>query len=466
MFNPLKNILFVAVLLATTTIHCGQSEGERASSAPSDLRTRKTGQDWPTFRGPTGDGKSAENFPMAEFGESGPPVRWSLDVGEGYSAVAVSSGRLFLFHRLGNKERLTCLNSEPGSELWHFEYDTDYEDLYGFSNGPRSTPVVDGDRVYIHGVQGPLHCLNVVDGSVVWQTNTSTEYNVVKNFFGVGSTPVVEGKLLVVVVGGSPPNDLADVQAADGKVESNNTGIVAFNKLTGEVVYASLDQLASYASPVITTVDNRRLGFLFTREGLVGFAPETGKEEFFYPWRAKTLLSVNASDPVVAGDLVFVSESYRLGSSVIRARPGGYDVVWKDEKRSREKAAELHWNSAVHHDGFLYCSSGKNTNGSDIRCIEMTTGRVVWSHTTNERSSLIYVNEHFISIGENGTFTYFKAQSDSANIIASMRLKGKTGKNLNLKPAWSAPALSNGFLYVRGNNQLVCFDLMDTATNL
>ena len=144
-----------------------------------DLRTRKTGSDWPTFLGPHGNAKSTETSLALPWPVNGPKIVWQMQAGEGYSAPAVSKGRLFLFHHTGDTARLTCMNSETGLEIWKFEYSSDYEDLYGFSNGPRATPLVENDRVYIHGVQGNLYCLNVADGKVRWHVNTNEDYSVV-----------------------------------------------------------------------------------------------------------------------------------------------------------------------------------------------------------------------------------------------------------------------------------------------
>ena len=277
------------------------------------------------------------------------------------------------------------MESDTGTELWRFEYPTDYEDMYGYNNGPRSCPVIDEERVYIFGVQGKLHCLNVTDGSLLWKVDTAARYNVVQNFFGTASTPIVEGDLLIAQIGGSPPGTPKDVWASNGNPPPNGTGIVAFNKYTGEVVYEISDELASYASPIMATIDGRRWGFMFARGGLVGFEPATGKLDFHYPWRCQRIESVNASSPVVAGDLVFISESYEIGSSVVQVYPGGYQVVWKDASRRRDQGMRLHWNTAIHHEGYLYGCSSRHTSGAELRCVEFKTGKVVWAQRVNER---------------------------------------------------------------------------------
>lgn len=425
-----------------------------------DLRTRKTGFDWPTFLGPNGNSKSEEKLAIKAWPDSGPPVVWHKEIGEGYGAPSISRGRLLVFDRTGDKMRLTCLNSETGKGIWTYTYSGTYEDIYGYSNGPRTSPVIDEDRVYIFGVGGILHCLNLINGSVIWKVDAGETFGVVQNFFGVGSTPVVEGDLLIAAVGGSQPSEYANVLAADGNLQGNGSGIVAFNKLTGQVVYKSSDQLAGYASPRIATVNDKRTGFLFTRGGLLSFAPRSGDINFFYPWRSPKLESVNASNPVIVNNSVFVSECYSLGSSVLSVKENSYEVIWKDEKRSRNKSMELHWTTAVHHNGYLYAGHGRSASDAAYRCVELATGNVVWSHKVNERSSVLYVNEHFIGLGERGTLTLFKAIPDSAVILSSTFVKDNSGEQLIQYPSWAAPVLSNGFLYLRSNGRIVCLDLL------
>src|SRR5262249_46694888 len=116
-----------------------------------DLRTRMAGSDWPTFLGPTGASIPTEKGHIAPGPEEGLRKVWSAAVGNGYVAPAISKGRLFLFDRGRENLRLRCLNSETGAALWQFEYPSDFQDMYGYDNGPRATPVVDGGRVYIYG---------------------------------------------------------------------------------------------------------------------------------------------------------------------------------------------------------------------------------------------------------------------------------------------------------------------------
>jgi outer membrane protein assembly factor BamB len=454
-----------------------------------DLRTRKTGSDWPTFLGPTGNSVSTEKGIVSPWPKEGLRLVWVQRMGLGYVMPAISKGRAFVFDRVADKMRLRCMKSETAEPLWTFEYTTDYKDMYGYDGGPRSTPQVDGGRVYIHGPEGMLHCVAAADGKPIWRVNTTQKFGVQQNFFGVGSAPVVEGTLLIAQVGGSP-RDSKDVQSGD--VTSNGTGIVAFDKYSGKVKYWATDELASYAGPTLATIRGRRWCFVFAREGLVGFEPTSGQVDFHYPWRAKVLESVNASNPVVVGDRVFISETYGPGSSLLRVKPGGYDVMWSDENKDRNKSMQCHWNTPIHHEGYLYGCSGRHENNAELRCIELATGKVMWTNKAFQRSSLLMVDGHFICLTEDGKVLLLKVNPKKyeevsrierlfhPNVYASLatvpaayaQAPGALRAMLfytNVfyeypflleSPCWAAPIVSNGLLYVRGKHYLACMELI------
>ncbi len=429
---------------------------------PPDLRTRKTGSDWPRFLGPTGDSVSTEKGLLAPWPKAGPRVVWHKRLGTGYGMPTISRGRLFVFDRVGDSARLSCWKSETGDPLWTFEYPTTYRDYYNYANGPRCSPVVDGDRVYVFGVEGMLHCLRAEDGKLLWKVDTKADFNVVQNFFGVGSTPVVEGDLLLVQVGGSPKDsDPTDFMGLKG----NGSGLVAFDKYTGKVRYRVTDELASYAGPVLATVGERRWCFLFARGGLVGLDPTTGKVDFHYPWRANILESVNASNPVVVGNRVFISETYGPGSALLEVKPGACQEVWTDAGRARNKSMQCHWNTPIHVDGYLYGCSGRHTNNAELRCIELATGKVMWREPDLTRTSLLLVDGHFVCLGEDGTLRLLKVNPRKYEEVSSAEVRdpGDEEKPLLKYPCWAAPILSHGLLYLRGEGRLVCLELIPAA---
>jgi outer membrane protein assembly factor BamB len=387
-------------------------------------------------------------------------VVWHRQFGQGYAMPAVSLGRLFHFDRVGNNARLSCLRSETGEPLWKFEYPTDYEDYFGYNNGPRCSPVVDGDRVYLYGAEGLLHCLRVTDGKLIWRVDTKADFGVVQNFFGVGSTPVVEGGLLIAQVGGSPKGS---AETSFGDLKGNGSGVVAFDKLTGKVRYKVTDELASYASPVLATIDGRRWCFVLARGGLVGLEPATGKVEFQFPWRARSLESVNASNPVVVGNRVLITECYGRGSALLTVKPGGCDVVWSDADKGRRKSLEAHYMTPIHHGGYVYASSGRHLQSADLRCVELATGKVVWSQADLTRTSLLMVDGHFVCLGEDGAVLLVKVNPERYEEVSRLDLHERPNQEgivLLEPPCWAAPVLSHGLLYVQGKDRLVCLELI------
>ncbi len=436
---------------------------------PPDLGTRAAGEDWPAFLGPRGDSTSSERGINTDWKASPPRIVWQMPLGVGYGMPTVARGRLFQFARHDGQARVACHRSETGEELWRFEYPTSYQDLYGYNNGPRCAPVVDGGLVYIFGAEGLLHCLRAEDGQLVWRVDTAQQFGVIQNFFGVGSTPLVYQDLLIVQVGGSPAESRDAPPGQLERVRPNGTAVVAFDKRTGQVKYKLGDELASYASPVVAKIGGRDVCFVFARGGLLAFDPITGKQEFHYPWRDESLESVNASNPVVVNDLVLISECYGPGSSLLRVKPGGFDLVWTDLERRRDKAMQTHWNTAIHHDGCLYGSSGRHTNNAELRCIELATGAVKWSEPGLSRSSLLLVDGHLICLTEYGDLLLLRINPEKFDVAGQLTLvdratgplpAGVEPRKLLNYPAWAAPILSHGLLYARGDDRLVCLELI------
>jgi hypothetical protein len=436
----------------------------RADNVP-DLSTRKSGGDWPGFLGLLGTGVSPEKGIIAPWPKEGLRLVWHKRIGTGYGMPAVSRGRLFLFDREKDKARLSCLKSETGEFLWKFEYVTDYEDYYGYNTGPRCAPVVDGNRVYIFGSEGMLYCLHVVDGKVLWKVDTRTQFGVIQNFFGVASTPVVEGDLLLVVVGGSPGGS---DKVPFGELKGNGSGIVAFDKHTGAVKYRITDELSGYASPVLATIHGRRWCFFFGRSDLTGFHPATGTVDFHFPWRARALESVNAANPVVVDDKVFISETYGPGSALLKVKPGGYELLWSDADKRFDKAMQCHWSTPIVSDGYIYGESGRHAQNADFRCIEMATGKVMWRVPGLTRVAALMVDEHLVCLTEEAELGLLKVNPNKCELVSILDLKvpqankagGGAASAVVKPPCWAAPILAHGLLYIRGRDELVCLELI------
>ena len=446
-------IVLLATSCAVTSTH-GQEAKQIGKSKVANLWTRKVGEDWPQFLGRGRDGKSSETGFRPNWKQTPPQLVYAIRVGEGYGACTVSQGRMLHFDRVGGKNRLRCFHAEKGDEIWKHEYETDYEDHYGYDGGPRCSPLIDGDRVYTMDANGVVYCLALRDGKVHWHLDTRAKFGVIQNFFGAGSNPVIHGDLLIMMVGGSPANAQNLLPGQLMQAKGNGTGIVAVNKFSGEQTYAISDELASYASLKLATLDDRPWCFGFMRGGLLGFHPQTGKIDFHFPWRADKLESVNASTPVLLDDEVLISETYGPGAAMLKARAGkDPQVVWQDELKSRDKALQTHWNTPIVHKGRVYACSGRHSANAELRCVDWKSGKVLWSEPKLSRTSLTYLDGHLLCQGEYGVLRVLKANPEKFDEVALLPMRLEY-------PCWAAPVVSHGLMWVRGEGVLACIDII------
>jgi outer membrane protein assembly factor BamB len=386
------------------------------------------GADWPQFLGPQRNGISTETGLLHSWGDKGPPLLWKQKVGEGFSGPVVAKGRLILLHRLGDEEVVESLDAVTGKGQWKFSYPTAYNDQIDKGDGPRSTPVASGNRVYTLGAEGKLHCLELDSGKKVWERSLNEEYKVKQNFFGVGTTPLVEGNLVLVNVG---------VKGA---------GIVAFDKDTGKEKWKATEDGPSYSSPVAATIDKVRLAIFFTRQGIVLLEPETGKVRYQKRWRATYDTTVNAATPTVVGNLLFFSASYGTGAILLRVTNKGVEEVWQSEE-----AISSHYNTSVHHDGYLYGIDGRQEGGARLRCIELKTGKVQWTQKPFGCASLILADGQLIALTEKGDL-----------VLLAPSPKGyqeKARAHVLTFPCRAEMALADGRLYARDGAMLMCWNL-------
>jgi outer membrane protein assembly factor BamB len=385
--------------------------------------------DWPQILGPNRDGVSLETGLLRSWPREGPPLVWAKKVGEGYSGPVVAGNRLILLHRVGDSEIVECLDAASGKERWKFAYPTSYQDQVGKGDGPRATPVVSGRHVYTLGAEGRLHCLDLATGAKVWERQIMTEYKVRQNYFGVGATPLVEGKLLLVNVGGK------------------SAGIVAFDLATGREVWKATGDGASYASPVAATLDGVRTAIFFTRNGVVLLDPADGKVRFSMRWRSPSDASVNAATPLVVNDEVFFSASYDTGALLLRVRKGGVEEVWKGDE-----SLSSHYSTSVYHGGYLYGFDGRQEAGARLRCVEWRTGKVRWTQAPFGCGTIVLADGRLIVLTERGDLVLVEPSPDAYREISRARV-------LTAPPCRAPVALADGRLYARDMERLVCWNL-------
>ncbi len=426
-----------------------------------NLGTRTAGEDWPGFLGPSGDSKSTETGLLTDWSSSPPRVVWSMPVGTSYGIGAVAAGRYFQHERVGDFERLRAVHAETGEPLWHSDLPVSYSDLYGYNNGPRDTPAIDGDDVVTYGVAGRLTCRSVTDGRVKWTVDTQEKFGVIQNFFGVGCSPLIYEDKVIVMVGGSPPEDAALPPGRLDRVSPNGSALVAFDRATGEVVWKAGDDLASYSVPRLVTLDGVTMVLIFAREGLLAVEANTGKPLWHFPHRARGLESVNAMVPVIHGNQALLSECYEIGSVLLEISPTGYRVLWQDPPNRRLQAFRAHWATPILIDGWLYGCSGRNEPDSDFRCIAWNSGKLAWSDRRRSRCSVLYVDQHLIVLDESGLLELVKVNPEQMEVVGSINLEIPAADRKPLgQPYWAAPILSHGLLYLRGSDRVLCLDLI------
>ena len=383
--------------------------------AAVSLPAQPAGDDWPQLLGPERNliyrGPWSEKSPFTSL--------WTKPIGEGFSAPVVAQGRLLIFHRQNNREILDSLDPATGQAQWSAAYPTGYRDDFGFSEGPRATPAVDGDLVFTYGAEGTLQCVNLKTGARVWQLDARQAFGVRKEFFGTGSSPLIDGGRLLMNIGGAA-----------------GAGIVALDKLTGKTLWKALTHESGYSSPVAATIGGARHALFFTREGLVDADPATGRIRFERRWRARMAASINAAVPVVVGDEVFITASYGTGASLWKIQGDKAAQVW-----SGDESISSHYSTPVYKDGYLYGFHGRQEQGQELRCIEWKTGKVKWSVSDLGAGTVTLAGTHLFVLRENGELLI--APADPKAFRPSKKIKVA-------EPVLRAyPALAGGRLFVR-----------------
>jgi len=395
-------------------------------------------------------------------------VLWHKRIGTGYSAPSVLGTQVVIHHRIGNEEIVEALDPGSGKTLWRHAYPSKFVDPYGYNNGPRASPTLASNRCFTFGAEGKLLCLNLENGKVIWQRNTSEEWNVPPAFFGVGSSPVLEGGRLFVMIGGQPASGVVAFHPETGKTLWESVGQKNWEGLPmagwpGEprVIWKEWEKQASYSTPVPATIHGKRQLLCLMRQGLVSLDPANGHVNYSFWFRARVDDSVNALNPVVADDLVFISAAYyRVGSVLLKIASDGRQVtpVW------RSPVLEIHWSTPIYYQGYLYAFSGRNEPDARFRCVELKTGNLLWDrdeswqHNTSTpatygRGSAILSEGKLIALGEGGLLGLFKVTPKEPEEISRFQVP-----QLHY-PCWAAPVLANRRLYLRSEDHLICFNL-------
>lgn len=416
-------------------------------------------RDWPDFLGPSRDGCSPVKISQRDWSSGNLLLRWKHPLGEGYAMGSLLEQHFFQTYKKAGNEILDCLDLQTGKIHWSQQRPSQYRDLYGYDSGPRCSPVLADGMIYQYGVDGVLLCRQASDGSLVWQRDLNADYQVVQNFFGVGSTPLLHQDKLLVMVGGSPKENLKLPPGALDRVVPNGTAIVALDRKTGDELFRVGDDLASYSSPVLGQFQTDLIGLAFCRGGLLGFNPDDGTQLFHYPHRSSKLESVNAATPIVGSDQVLISETYGVGSALLQFDPSTKqcNAVWKDDPESREQSLQAHWNTPVRLGDYVYASSGRHSGNAELRCVRWRDGKVQWSQPGLQRCSLTLAGEDLVVVGERGELHLIKANPEKFELVTTHSFPA--GERSMRYPAWAAAIVVDGSLLVRDAEHLYCFDI-------
>lgn len=379
--------------------------------------------EWPGYRGANRDGISPETGLIKTFPAEGPKAEWRVNLGDGYSGIAISGGRIYTMFSQGDDEFVICLDSATGKELWRFRSDSNFVNDQG--NGPRSTPTIDDGLVYTFGAHGTLYALNADTGAKVWEHNPK-ELGGKEPIWGVSSSALVEGDLLILPVGGG-----------------DNNAVVAFNKKTGAVVWKSQTDEPGYSSPVAAKINGVRQILVFSGTQLFSLSPTDGKLYWKYPW--KTNWFVNAAVPIfIPEDKVFISTSYDRGGALLRI--GGSKTNQTVEEVWLTKGMKNHFNSSVQYKGYLY-----GFDNAQLKCMDVANGETKWTKGGFGKGSLMLADGQLIVLSERGLLVLVEATPDEYREKASAQvLEGK---------CWTMPTLVNGKLYLRNQKELICLNM-------
>jgi outer membrane protein assembly factor BamB len=290
---------------------------------------------------------------------------------------------------------------------------------------------VDGDRVYTLGVTGILACWEAGSGARKWKLDLLQEFKAQNLFFGVSTTPLIDGDRLLVMVGGP------------------EASIVALNKLDGKLVWKHGSDRASYASPILTTLGDHRLALFLTQQGVLALDPDNGESCWKFPLVDK--LNESSTTPVRIGDMLFAS-SVTFGSVGLKlvAKDGrpAYEQLWKNNRN-------CYFGTPVAHGEHLYAvfvTGPLLAPSAELHCLDPNTGTSLWNRrgVGKYHATLLLAKDRLLMLEENGTLVLVEPNPKEYKELARAKVCNQT---------WAHPALSGGKLFLRDDKELICVEL-------
>lgn len=381
--------------------------------------------DWPNFLGPKRDGISREKI-VDEWPAAGPTKIWSVPVGQGYAGPAVVAERVYAFGMLDGKDVLQCLDAKTGKVLWKESSGAPWDKDPGKYNGTRATPTVEGDFVYTLSGKSDLLCRKTADGAVAWSTNVLKHTGGKDIQWGASCSPYIAG-------------DVIYVQGGRGGAVA-----AAFNKKDGTLRWkATVNSPGGYSTPVLVTADGVEQLIVFGGNTCFALDPASGKPLWKYPWETET--DVNAAVPLYKDGQLFLTSGYGHGCVLLKLTASSATKVYETRTLMSQVSSPILESNVIYGN-----SDGK------LVCLKWETGENLWKGGETIRigngGGFIRNGEKIIAISETGNLILVQATPAGGKKLA--QFKAVTGKWVG-----AAPVIANGKLLVKGDQDLVCYDV-------
>lgn len=406
--------------------------------------------DWPQWRGLNRDGVWHETGLLEKFDGPQLPIKWKAKLSNGYSGPTVARGRVYVTDRVEEPEameRVLCFDEQTGKELWTHEYACAYKSV-GYPDGPRASVTVIDGLAYSLGTMGHLRCLDAVTGELIWNKDPGIDYDIKKPVWGITSAPLVDNDLVIVQLGARP-----------------DACIVGLDRLTGDEVWRSLEDEASYSAPVIIEQNDTRVLVCWTAANIAGLNPATGEVYWAYETPPEKMV-INVPTPVIDGNRMFLSSFYD-GSYMFRLGQDSVSIenIWQRRGRNERKTDALHAMivTPILDGEYIY---GVDSYGQ-LRCLNASNGDRIWEDLTavpEARWATIHMvrnGDKVWMFNDQGELIICTLSPEGYNEISRTQLISPTKGQLNRGDgvAWSHPAYANKHIFIRNDNELVCASL-------
>src|SRR5215470_3429302 len=394
--------------------------------------------DWPQFRGPQRTGISQETGLLQEWPRQGPKLLWQLsDIGRGYGAPAVVGGRIFLVSSRGlDNEYIQALSVEDGKPLWTTRLgkvgNPDMQPSYPMA---RSTPTVEGDRLYVESSDGDLACLQAASGKALWRKSLRRDFGGQPGTWAYAESPLIDGDVLVATPGGA--------QAT----------LIALNKRTGDTIWKSAvpgGEPAGYASASVIDAAGRKQYVQFLDKSVVGIDARTGR--FLWRYGQTGGGPANIAMPISRGDYVYSTNSRRFGAALVRLAPSGDGVSAEQVYFERDLPNTLGGQ-------VLLGETVYGTNQEGPVAADFATGKIRWGAEGVGPGSVFYAENRLYFHGENGDVALAEATPDAYREKGRFTPPGQPKRTDSKERAWTYPVVAAGRLYIRDLGVLWCYNV-------